>query len=110
MCCNGVRLGLRERGRCDSRDGCGGARGVGGNALHSGAVGGILLCRAKTEADRDRRVDVIHHRVVQMSHFLLQSTLVKGTDLLQEDHRILCQSHVLGVNIDVGGQACFAHA
>ena len=79
-------------------------------ALDHGAISCILLGGSKTEADGDGGIDVIHHGIVKMPHLLLEAALVEGSDLLQEDHRILGESHLLGVNIDVRGESCLAHA
>ena len=118
MCCGarGDSLALRHAlGPCGGcrggGDGGGMGYGIGSlRALDHGAILGILLGGAKTKADGNGGVDVIHHGVVKMSHLLLKAALIQGSDLLQKDHRILGEPHLFGVNIDMRGESCLAHA
>jgi hypothetical protein len=55
----------------------------------------------QAEAYRYRRIYLRHVGIVQMPHVLTESLFVDGTDLLQQDHRILSQSNASACDVDV---------
>lgn len=63
----------------------------------------------ETEADCNGIVDLCHNGTVKVSHFFLQTALVESSDLLEQDHRIFCESDSIRADVDMGGKSCFSH-
>ena len=58
----------------------------------------------QTEADGKGLVDLRHGACIQGAHLFPQSALVDGANLFEQDDRILGQTTVFGIQLDVGGQ------
>jgi len=61
----------------------------------------------KAEADSKGHIDLIHGTVVELAHFFLQTCFVKGAHLFQQDNGILCQTALVGLELDMGWQPVF---
>ena len=61
----------------------------------------------QTKAHGDGGIDLMHHRTIHTTHVLPQPLFIQGTDLLQQDHRVLGQTVLPGSQFNVGGQSGF---
>ena len=78
-----------------------------GSALHHCARFGVLLGVTEPEADGDCSIDGIHDGVIEVTHFFFQAALIQCTDLLEQDDGVFGEPDLIGIDIDMRGEACF---
>lgn len=62
----------------------------------------------QSETDRNCVVYLVHMVVIKPAHMLPEAAFVNGSDLLQQDHRILRQPHATTGDIDMGRKSGFS--